>query len=88
MQRIQKTLTKPKPKSPKRIGSSLKKEAINAHDYIGYNLPYSCEQCSHFKASNESCTFGLPTEAHLERNQKKSYNLGGKIALCRFQEID
>lgn len=66
----------------------MKKEAIHPSDYLRYNLPFACEQCSHFKHSHETCTFGLPTELHLERNQKKSYIISGKLALCRFQEID
>ena len=78
---------KPK-KQPKRIGSSIKKDGISAEAYNKYNLPYSCEDCSHFKSENETCTLGLPTEPHLKRNQTYSYNLSGKMALCRFQEID
>jgi ribosomal protein L32 len=83
-----KTSPQPKVKTPKRIGSSIKKDVIQASDYLKYNLPMSCEECSHFKSSHETCTLGLPTEHHLKRNQEKSYLLSGKIALCRFQEID
>ncbi len=78
----------PKPKTPKRIGSTIKKEAIRASDFLRYELPFACEDCSHFCHSDESCTFGLQTEHHLKRNQLASYHLSGKIALCRFQEID
>lgn len=74
--------------SRKRIGSSIRKDAIHPADYMLYKLPYSCEDCSHFKASDESCTLGFPTESHLRRNQELSYNLSGKVALCRLQEID
>jgi hypothetical protein len=72
----------------KRIPSSIKKDPIQAADYLRYNLPNACEDCSHFKPSNETCTLGLPTEQHLARNQKKSYELSGKLALCRFLEVD
>lgn len=75
-------------KTPKRLTPSMKKEAILASDYLRYNLPFSCDECSHFKSSDETCTLGLPTEPHLKRNQEKSYFLSGKMALCRFQEID
>lgn len=75
-------------KAPKRIGSSIRKDAIHPADYNRYKLPYACEDCSHFKSENESCTLGMPTEQHLRRNQKKSYELSGKVALCRLQEID
>jgi hypothetical protein len=75
-------------KSPKRIGWSIKKDAINPADYRRYKQPLSCEDCTHFKPSNETCTLGMPTEQHLRRNQELSYNLSGKVALCRLQEID
>lgn len=75
-------------KTPKRISPSMKKEVIQAYDYLHYALPFSCEDCSHFNATSESCTLDLPTELHLKRNQEKSYFLSGKMALCRFQEID
>ncbi len=74
--------------SSKRIGWSIKKDAINPADYNRYKLPFACEDCSHFKASNETCTLGMPTEFHLRRNQELSYNISGKVALCRLQEID
>ena len=75
-------------KTPKRIPPTMKKEVVQACDYLQYTLPFACEDCTHFKASNETCTLGLPTEHHLKRNQEKSYFLSGKMALCRFQEID
>lgn len=77
-----------KNKSPKRIGYSIKKDAINPADYNRYKLPYACEDCTHFKTDTESCTLGFPTEPHLRRHQIASYSLSGKIALCRLQEID
>lgn len=79
---------KPAMKSPKRISKSMKKDSIHPKDYLNYNLPFSCEECSHFASINESCTLGLPTSPHLKRNQIQSYELSGKMALCRFQEID
>ncbi|MGZ3726980.1 MAG: hypothetical protein ACXWQQ_14340 [Pseudobdellovibrio sp.] len=75
-------------KQSKRIGASIRKDAINPTAYIRYKQPLACEDCSHFKVSNETCTLGMPTEAHLRRNQELSYNISGKIALCRIQEID
>jgi hypothetical protein len=88
MEHPKKNHPQPKPKTSKRIGSSIKKDVIQAADYIQYNLPYACEDCSHFSSANETCTFGLQTEPHLKRNQIFSYQLSGKMALCRFQEID
>ena len=75
-------------KSSKRIGWSIRKDAIHPADFLRYKLPIACEDCSHFKSSNETCTLGMPTEQHLRRNQELSYNLSGKVALCRIQEID
>lgn len=75
-------------KTSKRIGTSIIKEGIHPTAYNKYKLPYSCEDCTHFKVSDESCTLGMPTQAHLRKNQIISYNISGKIALCRIQEID
>lgn len=77
-----------KSKTPKRIGSSLKKESIHPADYNQYTLPFACEDCSHFIIENKSCSLGLPSEVHQREYQKKSYELSGKVALCRSQEID
>jgi hypothetical protein len=30
----------------------------------------------------------MPTEQHLRRNQEISYQMSGKVALCRLQEVD
>lgn len=84
----QKNLQIQNKKSSKRIGSSIIKESIGPAAYNKYKLPYSCEDCTHFKKTDESCTLGMPTEAHLRKNQIISYNISGKIALCRIQEID
>lgn len=77
-----------KKQTPKRIGSSLKKETIHPADYNQYNLPFACEDCSHYIIENKSCSLGLPSEVHQRENQKKSYEISGKVALCRSQEID
>ena len=77
-----------KQKSLKRAQNSMIKDAIHPTHYNEYKLTYSCEDCSHFKTSDESCTLGMPTTFHLKKNQIASYNLSGKIALCRIQEID
>lgn len=74
--------------SPKRIGSSIRKDSIQPSAYMLYKLPWACEDCNHFAAKTETCTFGMPTEAHLRHNQISSYERSGKVALCRLQEID
>ena len=86
------TMTKPsqslKKNSQKKIRPTIKKEHIHPADYMKYNLPLACENCSHFSSQNETCTLGYMTTPHLKRNQDHSYSLSGKIAFCRFIEID
>lgn len=53
-----------------------------------YSLPFSCEDCSHFDYLKQTCTLGYVTRWHRKDFQKLSYELTGKMALCRFQEID
>ena len=75
-------------KPQERIRPSMRKELIHPSDYNQFILPYACEDCSHFASQTQSCTFGLNAYNHLASTQKKSYELSGQIALCRFQEID
>jgi hypothetical protein len=85
------TPTKKKP-TPKRTQQSIRHDAIKAHDYLNYTLPWSCEDCSHYDPTgnnnNGSCTFGYHVKWHKKDYQIYSYELRGKMALCRFQEID
>jgi len=76
------------PSAGKKIRPSIKKDVIHPRDFNYYKLPYSCEDCSHFSSKNETCTLGYQTEPHLKRNQLHSYEVSGKMALCRFIEID
>ena len=75
-------------KTAKRIRPSIKKESILASDYNRFTLPFSCEECSHFSNEKTLCTLGLYSFPHLENTQRKSFELSGQMALCRFQEID
>ncbi len=84
---INKSVSKVK-KTMKRIRPSMKKETILAADYNRLILPFSCEDCSHFSMENTSCTLGLNPIPHLAATQKKTFELSGQMALCRFQEID
>ncbi len=83
-----KSVANSKNNSQKKIRPTIKKDPIHPADYNKYNLPFACENCSHFSAMNETCTLGLISEPHLKRNQEKSYFISGKVALCRFIEID
>lgn len=73
---------------PKRIRPSMKKDAIHPKDFLKYNIPFACEDCSHFASEKLACTLGFNTENHLRKNAIASYELTGKIAQCRFLEID
>lgn len=77
-----------KPKTPKKLRPSIRHDAISASDYLNYTLPFACEDCSHFAAEKKECTLGYNCEHHLRDYQKKCFELSGKMALCRFLEID
>lgn len=75
-------------KTPSRIRPSMKKDVIHPRDFNAFKIPYACEDCSHFASATKTCTLGFNTEPHLRENANKSYQLSGKIAQCRFLEID
>jgi len=76
------------PRREKKIPASIKRDVVNPSDYLRLNMPSSCEECSHFSPENESCTLGYPTAPHRRAEQQKSYGISGRIAICRFHEID
>lgn len=76
-----------KPRTPKRVGSSIKKDAIHPSDWLKYPMAWSCEDCVHFAPQKTECTLGFNPIHHLRETQIRSYELSGKIAFCRFQEI-
>ncbi len=74
--------------TPKKPSVTIKHDAINPRDYLKYKMPMSCEECTHFKVENESCTLGYWTKWHRQSYQVHSYETTGKVAICRFMEID
>jgi len=88
--------------SNKKIRPSIKKEAVHPVAYNKYKLPWACEDCVHYNGASATdeehttkehdidarCTLGYLKEPHLRKNLEKSYELSGKISLCRFLEID
>jgi hypothetical protein len=74
--------------TPKRLRTSIRFDAVNPVDYLKYDFRFSCEDCTHFNSENESCTLGYNSSWHRKDFQIKSYDLSGKMALCRFLEID
>lgn len=63
-------------------------DGIHPRDMRELNLIYSCEQCSYFSSQSKRCAMGFKVEKHMRENQLKLYNLTGKMAICRSQEID
>jgi hypothetical protein len=78
----------PKPKTPKRLNPSIRMDLIDPSDFIKYNFTHSCEHCSHFNNVDENCTLNYYSKHHRLENNLKSYDLSGRMALCRFLEID
>jgi hypothetical protein len=63
-------------------------DGFSARDFREMNLIYCCEQCSYFNLETKKCAMGFKVEKHMRENQLKLYNLTGKMAICRSQEID
>lgn len=77
-----------KSKTPKRLRQSIKKDPVQAEDVRQFNLPYACEDCTHFCSKIGECTLGYDSRPHRKAQQNSDFLLSGKMALCRFLEID
>lgn len=75
----------PKPRPARR---TLILDPIHPRDYRELTITHYCEQCSHFDPSNQECTIGYDAKNHLKKRQEQNYELYGKVAFCRFLEID
>ncbi len=67
---------------------SIKHDPIHPADYNNYIIPMSCEECSHYSIEKDFCTIGFEIKWHKAQYQKRSYELTGKVPICRFMEID
>ena len=67
---------------------SIIKDKVKASDYNNLNLIYHCEQCSYFEPDSGKCNLGFANTHHLKVTQDRYFNLGGRMAFCRFLEID
>lgn len=67
---------------------SIIKDPVSAADFNNLNLIYACEQCTYFNPTNKACAMGFKVDIHLKKNQDAQYALNGRLAICRFQEID
>lgn len=63
-------------------------DPVHPTDLLSRNMIYCCEQCSYYNNESQSCAFGYNTKMHNKKNQDKLYALSGKMAICRFCEID
>lgn len=76
------------PPTPKRIKASIKLDVVNPSDFLKYDFTFACEQCTHFDSAEIRCSLGYNLKHHLKEANLKTYNLNGKMAFCRFLEID
>lgn len=63
-------------------------DKVHPSDFMNLNLIYACEHCSHFDEPNQHCTIGYSAKMHLKKVQDHMYELSGRMAFCRFAEID
>lgn len=63
-------------------------DKVHPKDFRELKLIYACEDCSYFAPKAKKCAMGFRIENHLRENQHKLYNLTGRMAICRAQEID
>lgn len=77
-----------KPNENIKINKSLILDPVNPTDYLQLNIVYACEHCSHFDSEGESCTIGYEAHLHRLEHQRRLYELTGRMAFCRFMEID
>ncbi len=70
------------------VRRSVIMDPIHPKDFRELDVIYACEQCSHFAPATQSCTIGYDASKHLREVQLKNYELYGRVAFCRFSEID
>ena len=70
------------------IRRTLILDPIHPRDYRELAIVHCCEQCSHFAPGDQSCTIGYEAHNHVAARQKQLYELTGRVAFCRFCEID
>ena len=63
-------------------------DRVDPADFLQLNFTYCCEQCVHFDGDQNSCTFNHDSTIHCRAAQLSTYQLTGKMAFCRFLEID
>ena len=71
----------------RRPKKSIKLDKVDPQDFMQLNIIYCCEQCGHYSPSTRVCTMGFRPQ-HTRAEQLALYDLTGKMAFCRFIEID
>jgi hypothetical protein len=66
---------------------SIRLDAVHPRDMNNVDVRFFCDDCSHYSLTKKHCTIGFLAQ-HTRESQMKIYNLTGKIAFCRFIEID
>ena len=74
-------------RKPGPLRRSIKLDTVHPADFRVFNCRFFCDDCSHYSASLNTCTIGFVPQ-HTREEQMKIYHLTGKIAFCRFIEID
>lgn len=72
----------------KKSSRSVIKDPVKAKDFNQLNIIFACEQCSYFQPHNGLCNLGFPNGVHKRKAQMKNYNMSGRLAFCRYSEID
>lgn len=67
---------------------SLILDPIHPRDWRELKIIYACEQCSHYDPANKYCTLGYVAKHHTQETQQRNYEMYGRVAFCRFCEID
>lgn len=75
-------------KTPKPLRVGIKRDRIHPVDFLKFTHPTACEDCTHFAPKARWCTLGYQSKWHLRDFQNQEYERTGKMALCRFLEID
>lgn len=70
------------------IKRSLILDPIHPRDWQSLTIIYACEQCSHYDEIRRSCTIGYDASKHQKAVQDELFQRTGKVAFCRFSEID
>ena len=63
-------------------------DPVSPADFRRHNLVYACEQCSYYALDEKECMMGYESEKHDHKEQMRLYNLYGKMAFCRYMEVD